>query len=174
MPSSAAKKSEPLMFAMACVGYRGTESFETGVVPPRSRRSSRVGCRGAVVGREEELAGGDREVQGIGERDAVARTGLISLSRVVPAVVPSLRHSSWPCDPSSAANRSTPPTSATSVGDRCRAERVAARIDDPRPWACRRWSRRDPELAAVSAVIGREEELVADDRQVRRVDLECR
>ena len=67
---------------------------------------------GAVGGREEQRAVDVREVAG----DEPLPPGLMSLTRTVPAAVPSLFHSSAPCVPSSAAKNSVPLTFVRSLG----------------------------------------------------------
>ena len=62
----------------------------------------------AVVGREEQRVADGRQVGGLSEYPPLS--GLMSLTRTVPAVVPSVFHSSLPWTPSSAAKNSVPPT----------------------------------------------------------------
>ena len=125
---------------------------------------------GAVVGREEELPVGDREVQGIGELDAVARARVDVRDRGSPRGRPVTPPELLAVRPVGGGEQEHP----AHVGQHRpeivgRADRVAPRIEIRDHGGPGGGPVRGPELAAVGAVVGHEEELVADDRQGRRV-----
>ena len=92
----------------------------------------------------------------------------MSLTRTVPAAVPSLFHSSWPVVPSSAAKNSVPLTFVRLSRGTSRRAAGADVLDEDGAGG---GAVALPQLAAVRAVVGREEQRPVDVRQVAGVEL---
>ena len=115
-------------------------------------------CR-AVVGREEQRAVDVRQVARVASSQL---PGLMSLTRTVPAAVPSLFHSSLPWSPSSAVKNSVPFTFVRLSGY----EPVRAGVDVLDQDGAGGGAVALPQLPAVGAVVGREEQRPVHVRQV--------
>ena len=93
---------------------------------------------------------------GQGVRDRCRTSpGLMSLTRTVPASVPSDFHSSRPWVPSSAVKNNVPPTPVRDVGVRSSSVAGVDVLDQDR---ARLGAVRLPQLLAVGAVVGSEEQ----------------
>ena len=107
VPSLAAKNSVPLTF-VRLLGGRAVAArvdvLDQGGAGGRAVALPQLAAVRPVVGREEQRAVHVRQA-GRGTEPWHA-AGLMSLTRAVPAAVPSLFHSSCPCVPSSAAKNS--------------------------------------------------------------------
>ena len=117
MPSLAVKNSVPLTFVEAAgvrAGAAGVDVLDQDGAGGGAVALPQLAAVRAVVGREEQRAVDVRQVAG--ERWSRPMPGLMSLTRTVPAAVPSLFHSSRPFVPSSAVKNSVPLTSVRLLG----------------------------------------------------------
>ena len=110
----------------------------------------------AVVGREEQRAVDVRQVIGV----RVAAPGLMSLTRTVPAAVPSLFHSSVPLVASSSAEKNSVPLTFVRFAGRACAARVDVLDQDGAGGGAVALPRSRPVLA-----IGREKERAVQVRE---------
>ena len=113
VPSLAAKNSVPPTF-VRFPGFElplpGSDVLDHDGAGGRAVRLPQLSAVGAVVGREEQRSAHVREIDSTGGRRACQAARLMSLTRTVPAAVPSDFHSSVPLVPSLAEKNSVPPT----------------------------------------------------------------